>query len=294
VGQYELGEVHFIFRQLGSGLTCQVPREGVFNLEAKSDKSFFAREAPELGFTFKQDPKGKIRSVVFNKAGEDFEIPKTSDQAPAGHMPDVSTIPPRDAKAGPNLVDLSGKYNCRLDAFWQPDGAPEVLRQNHLGTMPRGVQRLGATDFDIRGVIQLSSSKLAAQGGALPQQAKDIRINRKCRRLHFLQSTQWRVIDGSRIGLYLLHYAGGTTSELPIVYGQHARDWWSSGSEAFEAKTARVVWKGSNAVAERQKSSLRIFESTYQNPYPERLIQSVDFVSAMTDSAPFLIAITLE
>jgi hypothetical protein len=294
VGQYELGEVHFTFRHQGSGLTCQVPREGVFNLEAKSDKSFVAREAPELGFTFKQDAKGKITHVVFHKAGEEFEIPKTSDQTPQGRMPDVSKIARRESKAGPNLVDLSGKYNGRLDEFWQPDGTPEVLQQNHLGAMPRGVQRLGAVDFDVRGVIQLGSSRIAAEGGDLPRQVKDIRVDQKCRRLHFLHGTQYRVADGTRIGSYVLHYAGGLRAELPIVYGQQVRDWWTSGTEEYDAKIARVAWKGSNTAAERQKTSLRIFESTCQNPHPEQLVQSVDFVSAMTDSAPFLIAITLE
>jgi hypothetical protein len=294
VGQYELQEVHFTFRRQGDGLICQVPREGVLHLEAKSEKDFVAREAPELGFAFKQDAKGKITSVVFRKAGEDYEIPKTSDQTSQGRMPDVNKIPRRESKAGANLVDLSGKYNCRLDEFWQADGTPEVLQQNHLGAMPRGVQRLGTVDFDVRGVIQLGSTRLAGEGGDLPKEVKDVRVGQKCRHIHFLHGTQWRVADGTRIGSYMLHYAGGTRAELPIVYGQQVRDWWTSGTEESDAKFARVAWKGSNPAAERQKMSLRVFESACPNPHPDQLVQSVDFVSAMTDSAPFLIAITLE
>ncbi|HEY5914350.1 MAG TPA: hypothetical protein VJA21_27490 [Verrucomicrobiae bacterium] len=294
VGQYELQEARFVFRRQGDALLCQVAKEGVFHMEAKSDKRFVLRELPDMGFTFKQDAKGKTTSVMFHKAGEDFEIPKTSDQAPQGRMPELNKIPRREPKAGPNLVDLSGKYNSRLDEFWQPDGAPEVLQQNHLGAMPRGVQRLGTVDFDVRGVVQLGSSRTAAEGGDLPKQVNEIRVNQKCRRIHFLHGTQWRVADGTRIGSYVLHYAGGTRAEVPVIYGQHLRDWWTSGTEEYNAKIARVAWKGSNKVADSQKTSLRIFESTHQNPHPEQLVQSVDFVSAMTDSAPFLIAITLE
>jgi hypothetical protein len=294
VGQYELGEARFTFRRQGNELFCQVPREGVFNLEAKSAKRFGVREAPELAFTFEQDAKGKVTHVIFHKAGEDFEIPKTSDQPPKGHMPELSKIPPRESKARPNLVDLSSGYNSRLDEFWQPEGAPEVLQQNHLGAMPRGVQRLGTVDFDVRGLIQLASSRTAAGGIALPTEAPGIRVGHKCRRLHFLHGTQWRVKDGTRIGSYVLHYADGTQAELPIVYGQQVRDWWSSGNEDYEAKTARVVWKGANTATERQKASLRVFESIRDNPRAEQPIQSVDFISSMTDSAPFLIAITLE
>ncbi len=294
VGKYELQEVHFTFRRQGNGLICQVPREGVLNLEAKSDKNFVARGAPELAFTFKQDAKGKITGVVFHKAGEEYEIPKTSDQTSQARMPDLSKIARRDPKAGRNLVDLSSKYNSRLDDFWQPEGTPEVLQQNHLGAMPRGVQRLGTADFDVRGVIQLGSTRLAGEGGDLPREVKDIRVDQKCRRIHFLHGTQWRVADGTRIGAYVLHYVGGTRAELPIIYGQQVRDWWTSSTEEAAAKTARVAWKGSNPATESQKTSLRIFECACQNPQPDQLVQSVDFLSAMTDSAPFLIAITLE
>ncbi len=294
VGQYDLQEVHFTFRRQGSGLTCQVPREGVLNLAAKSDKNFVAREVPEINFTFKQDTKGKVTSVVFHKAGEDYEIPKTSNQTSQGRMPDVSKIPGRESKAGPNLVDLSGKYNARLDDFWYPDGTSEVLQQNHLGAMPRGVQRLGTVDFDVRGVIQLGSTRLAGEGGDLPKEVKDVRIDQKCRRIHFLHGTQWRVADGTRIGTYVLHYASGTRAELPIIYGQQVRDWWTSGTEESVAKVARVAWKGSNPATESQKTSLQVFECACPNPHPDKLVQSLDFVSAMTDSAPFLIAITLE
>ena len=56
----------------------------------------------------------------------------------------------------------------------------------------------------------------------------------------------------------------------------------------------RRTQENANAATERQQASLRVFDSTRDNPHPEQQIQSVDFVSAMTDSAPFLIAITLE
>ena len=99
-GQYELQEVHFTFRRQGSNLILQVPKEGVFHLQAKSDKDFVAREAPELGFTFKQDAKGKVTSVVFHKSGEDYEIPRTADQTPQTHTPDVGKGPRPESKKG--------------------------------------------------------------------------------------------------------------------------------------------------------------------------------------------------
>ena len=33
---------------------------------------------------------------------------------------------------------------------------------------------------------------------------------------------------------------------------------------------------------------------TWENPRPDQVIQSLDYVSTMTDSAPFLLGVTLE
>ena len=108
-----------------------------------------------------------------------------------------------------------------------------------------------------------------------------------------LQGTGWRTEDGTVLGKYVLHYAGGETAAVNIVYGTDVRDWWTSSGEPSETKSAKVAWTGSNPAAQATGASLRLFERTYDNPKPELLIESVDFVSAHSDSAPFLVAVTL-
>jgi hypothetical protein len=39
---------------------------------------------------------------------------------------------------------------------------------------------------------------------------------------------------------------------------------------------------------------LRLFKRTYDNPKPDLTIQTLDFVSTRAESAPFLVALTLE
>jgi hypothetical protein len=47
-----------------------------------------------------------------------------------------------------------------------------------------------------------------------------------------------------------------------------------------------VAWKG--------KDGRRVYVSTWENPWPDVEIVSMDFVSAMTRCGPFLIAVTAE
>jgi hypothetical protein len=39
---------------------------------------------------------------------------------------------------------------------------------------------------------------------------------------------------------------------------------------------------------------LRVYKTTWNNPHPEKTISALDFRSTMTDSSPYLIAITME
>ncbi len=294
-GQYEAEAGRpFIVKRQGDGLTCRIAAEGIFKLDAKSEKDFQFKEVPGLGFTFVKDPKGKVTGLVFHKDGNNYSAPKVSDQTPGPRLPDLNKIPRRDPKATVNLLDLSSKYNGRLDDSWQPDTDNAVLQQNHLGAMPQGIQRFGSVEFDVRGVVQLNNPRFDALGGGMPDQVQGIRVARKCHRLHFLQGAQFQAADGTRIGTCVLRYTGGTQAQLPIVYGEHVRDWWYDGKGPLEAKSARIAWKGTNATAERNRAALRIFLSTRDNPHPDWTIESVDLVSDMADSAPFLIALTVE
>jgi hypothetical protein len=47
-------------------------------------------------------------------------------------------------------------------------------------------------------------------------------------------------------------------------------------------------------VAQAYDHSLRLYLTSRENPVPDARIVSVDFVSAMSSCAPFLIALTVE
>ena len=87
---------------------------------------------------------------------------------------------------------------------------------------------------------------------------------------------------------------GGETASLNIVYGTDTLDWWKGAAETKPPQSATVVWTGSSPAAEAVGSSLRLFKRTYDNPKPDLTIESLDFFSTKAESAPFLVAFTVE
>ena len=92
----------------------------------------------------------------------------------------------------------------------------------------------------------------------------------------------------------MLHYADGTQKELAIDYGRDVRNWWAKDDPKQATERAVVAWTGTNPVAADRKTTLRLYQRTWDNPLPEAEVTRLDFVSKMAKSAPFLIAITVE
>lgn len=146
----------------------------------------------------------------------------------------------------------------------------------------------------MRGVVQLSGAFLQAAGGQFPEQVKGVKIGRQCKRIHFLQATGWNVPEQKEIGRYVVHYSDGQEKVIPIVYGVDVLDWWTPGDAPSQLKNSTVAWTGSNAVTKAQNIALRLYKTTWANPLPAVTVDSLDYVSNMTECAPFLIAITTD
>ena len=192
-------------------------------------------------------------------------------------------IPPRLSQTPPECIDLTDYYNAALVQTWHP-GMPN----NSLDMLPPGLLQLGDVVFDVRGLIQLSGTDLRRAGGRYPEQINGIRIGQHCRQLHFLQATGWHSPDGARIGTYIIHYAGEQEQVIPIVYGEDVRDWNGSNDSSTELARAMVVWSAINNAG----LHVRLFKTTWVNPMPEKEITSMDYISTMSNAAPFLVAVT--
>ena len=211
--------------------------------------------------------------------------PKTQTDARPHHP-----IAPRTAETPVNLIDLSKHYNAALNDSWHTGG----ISGNDLSSVPQGVQEFAGVKFDVRGLVQLSGKSAAEQLSVrFPKEVKNIRMGRACRQLHLLQAAGWPSPVGTQIGSYVVHYQDGTTEQIPIIYGKHVRDWWSQRTDPA-VTDSEVAWKGTNAASKSSNTTLELYKTTWKNPRPDAVIESLDYISAMTPSAPFLLALTAE
>jgi hypothetical protein len=206
---------------------------------------------------------------------------------PASLVTPLKTIPARNPKAKPELVDLSLFYNASLEGNWHP--GPEG---HDLSELPKGLQTLAGTEFDVRGLIQVGYLTLLQE--KYPTEVTNIPFGRTCQKLHFLHAAIRceAIPNGVRIGSYIMHYANGKQAEFPIVVGQSVADWSTQPNE--EPRMVNVAWSGFCASSRQLGRMIRLFKSTWENSTPSETILSIDFISITFVPAPFLVAITAE
>jgi hypothetical protein len=212
-----------------------------------------------------------------------------SEAAIAATAKAKAEIPPRDAKTPANLIDLSRFYNAALTESWHPSNPGDPVA-NDLAWLPRGIQKFGDIDFDTRGIVQLSSKKLNLP--RYPLSVKNIKVDQKATRLHFLHSTGWSASDGTPVATYVMHMANGKSQQFTVLYGTHVADWVAQ-ADPKDSKNSMVAWSGKSPANDTQ-TVIRVYKTQWINPDPDQVITSIDFLSANLDPAPFLIAITAE
>jgi WD40 repeat protein len=244
-----------------------------------------------LGVRFHADRLSKLGALDARVRGWDAKAAQELDryQTPARK---AGPIPERSPDAPPNLVDLTRFYNAGLNETWFPSNY--VGRANDLSQIPSGVQKFNGVLFDVRGVIQLSGTALENLGGKFPDKVTGIPVQRKARKLHFMQGASWEALYGTTIGKYQINYANGERREVKLVFGKNVRDWWFPPTQPQTTTEAAVAWQGNNPASQQMGMAIRIYQMGWNNPLPDEVIDSIDFISMMEKPAPFLLAITTE
>lgn len=201
----------------------------------------------------------------------------------SGYRERRSVTPPRNPLATDQMIDLSTYYNL-----------PAMAGSGLLLILPNGLQKFAETSFDVRGVVQLSGGRGDLTTIRLPQEVRDIRVNQKCHRLHFLQATASAVEDQTEVGRYVIHYADRRTETFPIVYGREVRSRWTAQHEPLATAKSALVWMDTDPHLSEEPKSQRMFKTTWENPSPAVEVASVDFICGRSDAAPFLVAMSAE
>jgi beta-galactosidase len=154
---------------------------------------------------------------------------------------------------------------------------------------------LDGVDWDVRGVLALAHTEASNLGyyWPTPHGFLGIAVNRKCERLHFLHAAMNLWTELPSIGRYRLHYADGTTHDFLLEPGVDIGHWWTKG-EMSKATAGRRAWEGSNVVTEREQCHTALFHRAWDNPFPGKVITTIDFLSDEREPVPFLVALTVE
>ena len=199
-------------------------------------------------------------------------------------------------------IDLKPYINTKRN---ESAASPIGLDEDTLEELPAGTNIYAGVPFDVEGSIQLMGEGMTRYAKTYPTNVNDIQINRACKKLHLLHGSNWTYLDafGKTVAKLVLHYADGSTNETNMVAGDQVFDWWyplfktSLNPRNFRpAPGTERAWTGSNPFIRRvwPGESLILYKSTFDNPRPGVAITSMDYVSTMTLTAPFLVALTVE
>ncbi len=174
-------------------------------------------------------------------------------------------------KDEPQTLDLSAHYT---EKFEGKPAVDDIIGQKVFDGLP----------FKVKGRVYLYGRQTAESAGKSREEYPDaigVKVGRSFEELHLLHTTRWPDVEGMTIARVRLHYADGTTRDLEIGYGVHVRDWQRLQTEEQELVShphTKVVWRGSGV--EHFKSSQRMFKSLLMNPFPEKRVETIDFLSA--------------
>jgi hypothetical protein len=124
-----------------------------------------------------------------------------------------------------------------------------------------------------------------------PAVVSNIVVRLPCRSLVFLHGAVEEETEGAVIGRFLLHYLDGTTELIPLAYGRQSAHW-----ETDPATIPSLIREATHTTAHQLSgtNAVWLYATRWINPHPDRPVSHIDFLSTMTQSAPFLIALTAE
>ncbi len=154
--------------------------------------------------------------------------------------------------------------------------------------MPLGNQLLAGVPFHIPDPSANHGKSTVVLHGSFrpyfPESATGIRVGFPVRRLYFLHTAGWGDKPGTPVLIYRIHYADGSRIDIPVRMKQEINSW----GEIEALPHAKIALERTNPA----KKHLQCFP--WNNPHPEKTIQSIDLVSQKSGAVPAVVAITAE
>ena len=119
-----------------------------------------------------------------------------------------------------------------------------------------------------------------------PEKISAIPVGMKANRIYFLHTFGWDPPKDALVLTYRVVYQDGTVRDIPCRAGNEIGGWWG----VPVLKSAKIALECKNVLS--SQINLQCF--AWKNPDPEKAIQSIDIISAVSDAVPAVVAITVE
>jgi hypothetical protein len=188
---------------------------------------------------------------------------------------------PRDADADASMLDLTAFYNRLLPGQGVPTNA---ITQYQVP----GIHTWQGIKFDVRGLI------MANWDGWV--ETNQISVGQKCSELDFLHGTDWWMSSTNTICRFVVHFANGTSAAIPIVFGKDVSSSHFSNipRKPNSALTNSVVWQERISTNAPPQPVYGFYIKKWSNPFPDEIVDSIDFEPSQSYSGAFLVAITIQ
>lgn len=179
-----------------------------------------------------------------------------------------------------------------------------------MGSLPSGTQKFGGVEFWLQGIIRLQgtgtrdfeSSHFRTNVVVPLDETNEVNgqlvVNERGKNISaaYLVGGSLYSSDKSheKIADVIWHYDDDTRSS-PLEANLHLRDWVRQTYEEparLPNPLTKVAWHGPHP--SRKDVTLRLYRVGFVNPYPEKIVRSLEFVSAMKRPSLFIAALTLD
>ncbi|MFA6961582.1 MAG: glycoside hydrolase family 30 beta sandwich domain-containing protein [Opitutaceae bacterium] len=191
-----------------------------------------------------------------------------------------------DLRSAANMAFADDVANDRRGG-WTDQGPANDMRH-----MPVGLQTWGGMPFDIidpAGNLKNPGTSCIVLRGKprpwLPLETPAIPVNARASAIYVAGTCAWEAaIDEDVIRLVVTYKEDLRYSESAFVFGRHLAGWWNPRSLPL----GDVVGEHFNGAA-----SVGLYRFGWINPYPEKTIADIKFISADGTAVPIIVAATL-
>jgi len=191
------------------------------------------------------------------------------------------------AEGGYRTLDLRAVVNMgwRDDAAGDGKGGWTDQGATDMRNVEPGRREFLGIPFDLvdpaknagKAVLTLKAGKFPA-GPA----SATVRVGAAAKSIYFLHASAW---TGGHMATYVVRYGDGASAEIPIRARQEITDWWAP----THGERYRVAFHVPNPVHD----DLGMVVFGWDNPSPEKTIESIEFRSENADGIVVIAAVTL-